>query len=294
MYLSKEYRGFPYKEEILISDKKKAKDFRTVHSVQLGYFPDLPSVDPEAADYMALEQYGDSEASYAIGQKGALLYVTRKHILNDSIDVVQGMVSRMARAARRAHARYVWNFWINNSDCPDGTAWFTSGHGNLGTDALDFTPLVTAITALANMTEGTPSNEKIGLDLADFKWHLVVPIDLWDTAVKKNQSESYFTSNDLTNKVPNPIHHLFGANNERIAVCPLLTDANDWGIIRDVQDVPIVEMSYLNGREDPEFLVEKDPRYEAIFKGDKWPHRIRHEYGGNLADYRGGYKSVVT
>jgi len=122
----------------------------------------------------------------------------------------------------------------------------------------------------------------------------LVPIDLWDTAVKKNQSDSYFTSNDLTNKVPNPIHHLFGANNERIAVCPLLTDANDWGIIRDVQDVPIVEMSYLNGREDPEFIYEKDPRDEHILKGDKWGYKVRHEYGGALADYRGAYKFSVT
>lgn len=257
MYLSKAYKSFPFYEDILISERKEAKDFRLIHSIQLGYLGDLPDIDPEAADYEAMEPYGDTESTYRVGQKGAILFVTRKHIINDSIEVVQGMVKRMARAARKAHARYVWNFYINNEDCPDGTAWFTLGHGNLGSNALDFTTVVTAITALANMTEPTPSSEKLGLDLRAFNWNLVVPIDLWDTSVGKNQAGSYYTANDLTNKVPNPIHHLFGANNERIAVCPFLTDVNDWGVIRDVEDVPIIEMSYLHGHEEPKLSMNK-------------------------------------
>ncbi|MCK4817400.1 hypothetical protein KA005_16640, partial [bacterium] len=216
MYLSKAYKSFPFHEEILISERKAAKDFRKIHSIQIGYFSDLPDVDPETADYEAMAVYGDTESEYEIGQKGAILFVTRRHIIDDSIGVVQGMVKRMARAARKAHARYVWNFYINNSNVPDGTAWFTGGHGNLGNNALDFSPLVTAITALANMTEPTPSSEKLGLDLASFNWHLAVPIDLWDLAVKKNQARSYYTANDLTTKVPNPCYRLFGDHNERI------------------------------------------------------------------------------
>lgn len=293
MYLSKEYRSFPYREEVLISDRRKAKDFRVVHSIILAYLGDLPDVDPEAADYEAIELYGDEEAEYDIIQRGAVLYVTRRHIIDDNIGLVQGMVSRMARAARKAHARYVWNFFINNSDCPDGTAWFTSGHGNLGTNALDYTTLVTAITALANMTEPTPSSEKIGLDLASFNWNLIIATDSWDLAVKKNQGRSYYTGDDLTTKVPNPCCQLFGERNERIVTPPFLSDTNDWGIIRSPEDVPLVEMSYLNGREDPEFIYESGETDEHVFKGDKWGYKVRHEYGGALAGFRGGYKAVV-
>lgn len=289
MYLSKEYKRFPYHEEVLISDRKEAKDFRTIHSVQIGYFDELPTVNPEAADYASIAPYGDTEAQYDIGQKGTVIYVTRRHIQNDSIGVVKAMVSRMARAARSTHARYVWNMYIDNDTCPDGTAWFTLGHGNLGTSALDFAPLVTAITALANMTEPTPSGIKLGLDLATFTWNLVVPVDLWDTATKLNQAQV----SDATN-TPNPLHHLFGERNERIVVCPFLTDANDWGVVRDIEDVPIVEMSYLNGQEDPEFIYEEKPTDEHIFKGDKWGYKVRHEYGGNITDHRGAYKSQVA
>ncbi|MCX5855625.1 MAG: hypothetical protein NTZ24_13825 [Deltaproteobacteria bacterium] len=302
MYLSKKYKEFPYHEEVLISEKKKATDLRKVHSEQVGYFGELPDVDTETEDYSTLAPYADTEAQYEIGKKGAVVWVTDSVIINDNIGLIQGMVDRMSRSARVAHAKYVWNFYINNATCPDGTAWFTIGHGNLGTNALDISPLVTAITALANMTEPDPSNEKIGLDLATFNWSLVAPIALWDLAVKKNQQDSYFSANDLTTKEPNPCQKLFGDRNERIITCPFLTDANDWGVIRDREDVPIVEMSYLSGREVPEFISVWGPTSKKIgpgapvpvFKNDKLGFKVRHEYGGTLVDYRGAYKAIIV
>ena len=302
MYLSKKYKEFPYHEEILISEKKNATDLRKVHSEQVGYFGELPDIDTETEDYSSIAPYADTEAQYQIGKKGTVVWVTERVIINDSIGLILGMVDRMSRSARLAHAKYVWNFYMSNALCPDGTAWFTSEHGNLGDSALDIAPLVTAITALANMTEPEPSGEKIGLDLASFNWHLVVPIGLWDLAVGKNQTGSYYTSNDLTTKETNPCRKLFGDRNEMIVTCPFLTDPNDWGIIRDKEDIPIVEMSYLHGREVPEFISVWGPQStkfgpdapQPVFKNDKIGFKIRHEYGGALTNYRGGYKAIVV
>lgn len=300
VYLSKIYKDVPYHEEILISEKKSAEDFRRVRSVQLGYLSALPDVDPETEEYASLQPYSDTEAQYDIGQKGGIAWVTRFHILNDRIDLIKNMLKRMGRSARLAHAKYVWNFYISNALCPDGTAWFTAGHGNLGNDALDIAPLVAAITALANMTEPEPSGEKLGIDLATFNWHLVVPIGMWDLAVKKNLSDgSYFTANDLTTKVPNPCQKLFGDRSERIVTCPFLADANDWGLIRDKEDAPIVEMSYLKGQEEPELITdwrEEGPGFglTTTFLNDKIGFKLRHEYGGTLADHRGGFRAVVV
>jgi hypothetical protein len=302
MYLSRKYKEFPYHEEILISEKKTATDLRNVHSEQVGYFGELPDVDTETENYSSVAPYADTEAQYAIGKKGTVVWVTDRVIINDNIGLIQGMVDRMSRSARVAHAKYVWNFYKSNALCPDGTAWFTLGHGNLGANALDIADLVAAITALANMAEPVPSGEKIGLDLATFNWHLVVPLGLWDLAVKKNQADSSYAANDLTTKEPNPCRKLFGERNERIVTCPFLTDANEWGIIRDKEDVPIVEMSYLFGKEVPEFITVWGPegtRYgldsatpEPTFKGDKIGFKVRHEYGGALVDYRGGFKAM--
>jgi hypothetical protein len=162
-------------------------------------------------------------------------------------------------------------------------------------EALDISPLVTAIKALANMTEPGPSAEKLGLDLATFNWDLVVPINMWDMAVKKNQCDSVFTSNDLTTKDPNPCQELFGENNERIITSPFITNATQWGVIRDCEDVPIVEMSYLNGHEEPDLFTSSGPVSGGMFtfNNDKLGYKIRHEYGGALVDYKGGYCSVT-
>jgi hypothetical protein len=214
-------------------------------------------------------------------------------LINDSVDLIRGLVDRQTRAARRAHSKYVWKFFIDNALCPDGTSWFTSGHGNLGSSALEISTAKTAITALANMTEPGSGN-KLGLNFADFAWHLVVPIDLWDTAKGANEMDSsYFTSNDLTTKTPNPISRLFGDHSERVVVCPYLSDTNDWGVLRDVEDVPMVEMSYLGGKEEPELIIEQGPTEEHCLVEDRIGYKMRFEFGGGLADYRGGYKSVV-
>ncbi len=287
VYMSKEFRRFPYHEEILITDKKPAKDFRTIKSIQMDYYGDMPDIDPESADYQAMPALDDSEASYRIGQKGSILWITRKVIVNDSIDIVKGLVSRMTRSARMTHARKVWSFYLNNGITPDNMAWFHVDHGNLTTGGLTITNLTAVITALATMTEPGDSGEILGIDFETFDWHLVVPVALWNTAVAVNQSISNLPSSD-----PNPCYRLFGEKNERIIICPFGNDTNDWGVLRGSQDVPIVEMSYLNGQEDPELIVHKGPTEQFVFTSDKIGYKMRHEYGGSLAGYRGGYKAI--
>lgn len=292
--LSKMYRELPYYEDLLISDKKNVRDFRAIESVQLGYFGDLPDVDPEAEDYQSMENPTDSEALYYLNQKGAIIWVNRRVIINDSINLIKRIVEHGARSARKTHARFVWDLFINNGTCPDGTEWFTAGHGNLVTDAISIAAVTAAVSALAEMTEPSPSEHIIGINLADPGLHLVVPVGMWDDAVKINQTQYTYSGNDLTTQATNPCYHLFGERNERIVACPFLQDSNDWGIIRNKEDVPIVEMSYLNGQEEPEFIITDGPTNDFAMRNDKIGYKIRHEYGGSLVEYRGGYKSVVA
>jgi hypothetical protein len=291
LYLSKAYRRYPYREEALISTKRPVSDLRTVHAVQYDYPADLPTVDPETTNWPRLGPGADTEVQYNITQKGGILFVSRKAFMNNSIGLLQDILGKIGRAARRTHARYVWNFFINNSTCMDGAAWFTPGHGNLGNTALGIVPLTAAITALANMTE-PGSAETIGFDLASLNWYLVTPVGMWATAVQTNQNESYFTGNDLTTKTANPCCELFGENNERVITCPFMTDVNDWGVLRDPTDVPIVEMSYLDGKEEPDVQFVADN--EIAFCSDAYAYKCTHAYGGSIIDYRGGYKAVVA
>lgn len=285
--LVSEYREAAWKEELLISIRKPVRDFRTQEAVLIGGFPNLSTVDPEAADYDEIAGITDEEVTYAIAQKGNILTISRKTIINDDISVVQRVVNKLGRAARRTHGEYVWGKWIDNENCTDGTAWHTSGHGNYATGALTHSTAYTAWVALAKMTE-KDSGKRLGLLVGEEKLNLVGPPDLMNTMKKIETEEFYYSTNDLTDKVPNPLVGLVKAN-----VLPVLTDTDDWGMLLPPNLIEHVEMGYLNGREEPEYFVADGPQSEQMFVADKLRHKIRHEYAGAPVDYRGSYKAEV-
>ena len=287
--LVKQYMETDFGEGLLISIRKSVKDFRTQEAVLVGGFPDIATVDPETADYQEIAGVTDEESTYTIGQKGNLLTITRKTIINDDISIIQRLVAALGRAARRTHAKYVWAFFTGNANCSDGTAWFTAGHGNLGSTALSHATALIAYKALANMTE-KDSAEKLGLlDNPSVKPNLIVPVALFDTGEKIEKEDFYYSTNDLTTKVPNPLKGKVTSK-----MISLLSDDTDWGLLLPPEIVDMVEMGYLNGRQEPEFFLADSPQSEQVFVADKIRYKIRHEYGGAEIDYRSGYKAVVA
>lgn len=287
--LVKDYRAANFGEDLLISVRKPVKDFRTQEAVLVGGFPDIDDADPESGNYAEIAGVTDEESTYAIGQKGNILTITRKLIINDDVSLILRLLTRLAQAARRTHAKYVWDKFMSNGTCSDGTAWFTTGHGNLVTTALSFAAALAAYQALAKMTE-KDSGERIGL-LSDpsVKPTLVYPVDLFQTGESIVNDDDYFASNDLTAKRRNPLKGKISGYQ-----CPLFTDATDWGMLMPAQAVDMVEMGYLNGRQDPEMFVADTPQAEQVFVADKIRHKLRHEYAGAVVDYRSGYKAVVA
>lgn len=282
-----DYRAMNFKEDLLISTRKPVKDFRLQEAVNLGYFGDLPDVDPETADYQEMAGITDEEATYSLGQKGGLVTITRKVLINDDLSIVTRILSRKARAARRTHAKYVWGLFINNTTCSDGTAWFTGPHGNLGAAALTHATAYIAYLALAKMTE-KDSGERIGLLDGGTKPILIYPVDLLETAEQIINDDHYFSANDLTTKTRNPLKGKIDG-----AQIGLLTDANDWGMLLPPNEVDMIEMGYLNGRQDPEMFLADSPQSEQVFVADKIRYKIRHEYAGTVIDAASGYKAQV-
>ena len=287
--LVKDYKKLNYNEDLLISLRKPVKDFREQEAVNLGYFGDLDTVNPETGDYQEISGVTDEESKYAIGQKGNILTITRKIIINDDMTLVQRLLGRLSRAARRTHAKYVWNFFLANANCSDGTAWFTAGHGNLGTTALTFAAALAAYKALATMTEND-SGEAIGLlDDANVKPVLVYPPTLMETGEAIVNDDHYYSSNDLTAKTRNSLKGKIKG-----AQVSLLSDANDWGLLMPSSEMDMVEMGYLNGRQEPELFLADSPQSEQVLMADKVRYKIRHEYAGAVVDFRSGHKSVVA
>ena len=288
--LVKEYKEPDYLERLLLSVIKPVKDFRTQEAVKIGGFPDLDDVDPEAADYDEIAGITDEEVTYALAQKGNLLTITRKTIINDDISIVQRVISKLGRAARRTHGKYVWNKYIDNDTCVDGTAVFTSGHGNLGATALSHATALVAWKGLADMTE-KDSGAYLGLlDGQDIQVNLIGPTALKELIGRIEKEEFYYSSNDLTAKLPNSLYGQVKGSTLSL----LNADANDWYMILPASIVDLIEMGYLNGRQEPEFFVADTPSSEQVFVADKIRHKVRHEYAGAPIDYTGAYKGVVT
>lgn len=287
--LVKTYREANYLEDLLISVRKPVKDFRIQEAVLVGGFSDLDDVDPETGDYPEISAITDEEATYAIAQKGNLLTITRKMIINDDISIINRMINNLGRVARRTHGKYVWNFYVANANCTDGTAVFTEGHANLGAAALSHATALVAWKALAAMTE-KDSGEYLGLlDGANVVVNLIGPPALKDSITKIEKEESYYSSNDLTTKVPNPLVGMVKGHTLSL----LAGDADDWYMTLPPDVAELVEMGYLNGRAEPEFFVADSPQSEQVFVADKIRHKVRHEYAGSALDYRGGYKGSV-
>lgn len=285
----KDYNAQDYQEDLLISIRKPVRDFRQQEAVMVGYFPDLSTVDPESANYTEIAGVTDEESTYSIGQKGNLLTINRKTIINDDLSLITRLVSRLGRAARRTHAKYVWNKYTGNANCSDGTAWFTSGHGNLTASALSFATALVAYQALAKMTE-KDSGERIGLlDDPSVKPVLIYPVDLLATGDLIVNADEYYLTNDLTTERRNSLKGKISG-----AMVSLLTDANDWGMLLPPSVVDMVEMGYLNGRQEPEMFVADTPQSEQVFVADKIRYKIRHEYAGAVIDSRSGYAGIVA
>ena len=288
--LVKEYKAPDFREDLLLSVRKPVKDFRLQEAIKIGGFPDLAIVDPEAADYEEIAGITDEEVTYTMLQRGNILSISRKTIINDDLSVVQRGIDKLGGAARRTHGQYVWDMYIDNDTCVDGTAVFTSDHGNLGATALGHATALVAWKALANMTE-KDSGKYLGLmDRQDLMVNLVGPTAIKELLDRIEQEKVWHLTNDLTDSLPNSLYGMVKGHTLSL----LNADANDWYMLLPPSVTDLIEMGYLNGREEPEFFVADTISSEQIFMADKIRHKVRHEYAGAPIDYTGAYKAVVT
>lgn len=285
-----DYNEFDYQEARLISSRGVATDFKTQEAINVGYYADPPIVDPESGDYLEAAKPGEQSVTYAIQIRGELVKISEITMRNDDLGTLVKRIKGRMRAYRRGFAKFVWNFFLNNATYDgDATAWFTVGHGNLKTEAIAAAEIADGVTKLMAFTE-LSSGEKIGLDpLMKKRIVLTVPDGLWDDARKINQRQYLDAAFD-----PNPVYHLFGDDDERIVVNPLQTDANDWGLLMDPRDREIVEVKFLDGREEPEMWIANTPNVGEMQLRDDIVFKDRFVYGGDLVDFRNAVKSEVA
>lgn len=259
-----------------IANVVPVSDFRTQERTRFGGYGDLPAV-AQGADYAALSSPDDEKATYGVTKRGGLETVTLEMIKNDDAGAVRRVPIKLSRAAKRTLAKFVFDFLRTNPSIYDTVAFFHATHANLFTGALSNAELAVHRLAMLKQTE-LSSADRIGIAPKN----LVVPVDLQETAVNlfklSTNNEKTFMQSLTMNVIP----------------VWYWTDANDWCTVADPMDIPGIEVGFLDGKEEPELFVQDMPNVGSMFSADKLTYKIRHVYGGTVADYRAATKAVVA
>lgn len=251
-------------------------DFRVQHRTRWGGYGDLPAV-AEGAPYLPLTSPTDEEATYAATKRGGTEEITLEMIKNDDVGTVRRIPTKLSRAAKRTLAKFVFDFFRVNGVIYDTKALFHADHGNLFTGALSPTELAAHRLAMLKQTE-LNSADRIGITPT----RMLVPVDLQQSAV------------DLFKLATNNEKTFIQALTMNIIPVWYWTDANDWCTAANPDDIPGIEVGFLDGKEEPELFVQDAPTNGSLFTNDKTTLKIRHIYGGAVCDHRAFTKAVVA
>ena len=149
-----------------------------------------------------------------------------------------------------------------------------TGTGGTGTYTVSASQTVSSTTIMAD----SAAAKRLGLLLK----HIYVPANLEEAAYNlfvrtTNIDESFVQSRKPT-----------------VHVVDYWTDTNNWFATADKMEVPLIELGFYNGNEEPELFVQDLPTQGSLFSNDQIIYKIRHIYGGSVQDYRGLYGAVVA
>ena len=259
------------------------RDFKAQDRVKTHDFASLATVN-EGAAYQNLS-WDDRKESYTPAKRGNLVVVTRETILNDDLEAVRKIPTRLAVSAGITMNEYVYTTLITgNPRMADGKKVFDgsgqTNHANRGTSALSGASVQAGILAMLKQTN--EASKRIG----QHPRFLLVPADLLFKA--KIVVGSPLTPGGSDNDV-NPLH-----NQLEVVSVPQFTDTNNWYLLTDPAVLPTIELGFVGGQETPELLLQDAPTDGQVFTNDRISFKVRWEFGGGWLDYRGAYIGEVA
>lgn len=252
------------------------RDFKQQSRVRLGAFGSLPVVAEDGV-YTAAT-LTDSAAVYVPQKRGNLVIISRETIINDDLQAIKQIPTKLAVSAAYTLAEFVYAFLTGNPTIYDGSALFTASapHSNLAANALNTGSLQTAVTAMRE--QSNYAGKRLGLRPR----FLVVPPELEFTAMIITQSAAVPGSNN------NDINPMLGYVTP--IVSPQISSATQWFLAGDPREIDTIEIGFVGGQINPALFVQDSPLLGLNFSQDAITYKIRHEYGGAVVDYRGLYR----
>lgn len=214
----------------------------------------------------------EASVKTAVATYGRAFSITRQAMINDDLGALSTIPMLYGAAARRGINKLVYDLLTKNPRI-EGAALFHADHGNLSGGEISVKSLGEAKAMMARQ-KNIRGKEYLNVSPA----FLLVPPELEVTA-----AQLIFSVVDPTkaNATPNPF-----ANKLTVVADPELTNAKEWYLAAAPGILPSIEVTYLNGKEQP--TMESHISFDTL--GIKW--RIYHDVGVNLIDYRGLLKST--
>lgn len=247
------------------TSKGSNPDFKPSTRVGLGAADELLPMT-EMGEFKSSEttDMGQQTTVHTFGREWTL---TRKSIINDDLSVLARLPAAYGAAARRTINKQAYDLLTN------GSGIFTSAHKNSGTGTLSIASLKAAKAAMSKQKD--PSG-KMYLNIQPV--YLIVPAELEVEAATLIASAVDPTKN---NAYPNPF-----ANRLTVVADPNIEDPQAWYLAAAPGVLPGIEVTYLNGQENPTMRTFTDTDVLGI------KYQIYMDFGVNLLDYRAFYKST--
>ncbi len=261
-----------------ICSVRNVSDFKTVTSYRLIGKDQYEQVAPGGElkhGTLGNEQYTNKADTY-----GLLLSIDRRDIINDDLGAITTVPRKLGRGSGLKINDVFWTTFLNNS------TFFTTGAKNY----------IAGATTVASI-DGLTQAEQAFMDQVDSdgKPIGVMPaIMLVSTSYSAVASQLYrsmeLRDTTASNKYPvsNPHQGKF-----RVEVSRYLANAQyagssakAWYLLADPNDLPVIEVAFLNGQEPPTIETA-----EADFNVLGVQLRGYHDFGCSLFETRGGVKS---
>lgn len=234
-----------------------------------GHFRDAVAPGDEI-DYYGVTE-GVSEPIQLLTYRSGLKF-TREMLLNDDVDTIGRLVANAGDSAARLEDRLAINVLTSNATMSDGSALFSTAHGNTTTGAINRTNLSTAAAKMANHADaaGNPLDIQPGVLL---------------TPMAAQSEADTFISSATSDRLVMP-----GRDPLKVVSTAIL-DADStsrWYLLADPTRYPALEVAHLRGQDQP--TVQR----ETEFDSDGVKIKIRHDVGVAAVNYRGAVRSSGT
>jgi hypothetical protein len=249
-----------------------ANDFKDMHAIKLSGSPDLKGLN-ENGEYQTAK-FSDAKEAYRVITKGIRVALTREMIINDDLRAFTRIPQLFGVAAKRMESDAVYSLITANGAMSDNIALFHGDHNNLGSAVALGSEGLSAGRAAMRMQKGL-NGERIDATPA----FLLAPVGLETTADILLRSAALPTA-EMSSGVVNP-----WAGKLTPITDPHLDDTSEtaWYLLAHPNQVPTIEVAYLEGEEQP--YVEE----MLDFNSDNLIVKVRHDFGAGVVDYVGAH-----